>query len=515
MAKQQVRKLKGRGDYTYSEPNPQRSNHISWGVEVPEPVLTNKQEYIISSNVVMSQSQGVTSPGSFKVLNPQFDTAGYIPEKRYFRDMYMVNPVAKRPVDAQATAILSNGYEIITQNPMDAEKVKNFITYSNFEGLLHSALKDDACMGDALWQVFANTDKETSELCPIMVAPIMTESFRPIQNEQNEIIWDKNKLKGFEVLDKNGQVAATFPLKKVVYFATSTPAGSPVGVSNLLTVISNIQQLEKVKNNTITLIDRALPTRQIIRTGASPEELQATYNQVTSNAFLPAISVTSELVEEKVHVASTAQFDISKYLDQLRAEVAAAYSMPIEMLLNTATLKSPTNDFNQRYQGWMQYIRILQRIIALTLKVQLFDRWICSEPVEVRFNDPAFLDIPSLMKNMGYLSQNKYSKSQIYQIIQGDWSSLKHDRSIILNSDESLLYDDTVERTGEYLLRSANKIPYLPESVGGQPHYTNPRNSTTNTGTRNTRTETGNTKSIPRIQDRQTTNPSSESARAV
>lgn len=426
-------------------------------VEVDTGEFKSSNEHYTSVDVSMAEAFR-QNPGSYKLLNPDFESNGYIPEKSYFRLMALLNPLAHRICDYERISLLQNGYEIITTDQMDAERVKIFCDVNRFHTILSSTLYNQSVYGGQAWQIYNNPDKLTASACPFKISLLPEENMRPIQDEQGKIVWDKDHLKGYEVTE-NEQVKQQFKYENVVYFMRDVGTlGSYTGISALQRIIPAIQILESVKIQTPNIIDRALPTRHITMAETSKQGLDETLAEISANTKYPSISVTSDKVKEEVLTASTAQFDLSKYLDPMRAEIAASQGYPIEQVVATVDLKTATNDFKQRIQEGMKGIKERQKVYAETL-TEFFTRWICVNPVEFKFNDPTTIDIDQKVKNIGFLKQNHYSNYQIDKILNDDWSVLRHDKTINVASGSQLMLDDVVYRAGEFIFINGEPVP--------------------------------------------------------
>jgi hypothetical protein len=125
--------------------------------------------------------------------------------------------------------------------------------------------------------------------------------------------------------------------------------------------------------------------------------------------------VTSERFTIEDKASRSFQIDPNKFIEPTVAEIAACFHMPIEMISATEGLKS--QDFIDRYNEWIEYIKIKQKIIASILEREVFGNMF-RDPIKVHFNSPVTINPNDLIKNVGFAVQSGAISVEIaYEIL--------------------------------------------------------------------------------------------------
>jgi hypothetical protein len=158
-----------------------------------------------------------------------------------------------------------------------------------------------------------------------------------------------------------------------------------------------------IRSTSAEAFSRSLNVMHVSIDGASADDILLVSDELSQNFTSESAYVTSERYNIKSLGNATSSINVASYLEPNIAEIAAAYSMPIELVSATATFR--IDDFEPRYNEWLQSLKVKQKIVADVFEKQIFPTF-CEGKVTMKFNDPEPLSKSTLLNNIGFATQS-------------------------------------------------------------------------------------------------------------
>jgi hypothetical protein len=370
---------------------------------VPVQATLSHYEARLGAQITMPKkaagSSGVQLTKSVSILKPE--TLEYL----YFTNGYIF-----RGIEQTAAAIVRNGYEITAANARDQKICDDFIRINRLDSRLLNAARNTALFGNAYWELYDSDDGiRIAELPPSEVG------FK--KDMSGYIIYDDatGLPIGYDQIRQNENLAS-WDTDLIVHFKFLELGASDIGIPIIQSAVFACTEFGIIRQNIADSFIRALNVAHVSVDGATPDDLEEVSDRLSKQFTAESVYVTSE--RYKMSNLSNVGNNVTpaNFIEPTVSEIAAAFSIPIELIASTATFT--LSDFGTRYLEWLEIIKEKQRLIAETLETQVFGRFL-EEPVNVKFNAPNPMDINNLMKNLGFAVQSEaITQEQSQKILQ-------------------------------------------------------------------------------------------------
>jgi hypothetical protein len=371
-------------NYIEIEPKPKATKHKDIIPNTnaalrPYPSKTVEREVYLADQITSGKRKG--TPGvetTASVTTISSDTAEYI---------YLTNAYAKRGITLTTNAILRNGYEVITENT-----------------LIH---------GMQLIELFMGSDD--AGVLTSLVPPKEADYKKDVAG--NILYTSDGDIEGY-TQTRQGKVIAEWDSDTIANMRFETISGAETGISILQPAIYPVTEYGIIRGNIADSFIRGLPVTQIIVTNGTSEDMAEISGQLARQFTAESVYVTSDRFQmSNISSSVSSVVDIANFIEPALSDIAACFSMPVEMLTNTKNIGLDSNVFEIIYSEWLQTIREKQITLAYILETEVYDR-VTAEPVQVKFNSPQHMNNNILIKNIGFAVQsNAITEEQAQKIL--------------------------------------------------------------------------------------------------
>jgi hypothetical protein len=326
--------------------------------------------------------------------------------------LYLTNSYIARGVNTNASAVMRNGLEIIPQ-PGDQKQLDLILEANDIDLLVYDIAKNCELYGVQFIEIFIDPTIKVPrfELLPASEMDYLRDS------SQNVMYDSKTGRPAGYIQKRNGNEVARWEGKdalRIAEFKYNTLGGVITGIPSIQSAVYSASEYGYVRNSIADSFIRSLPVAHIQVDGATPEDIEEVTAAVNDRFTARTTYVTSERFTMN-NSSPKNDIDVFKFIEPSLAEIAACFNMPIELLASTQYLKS--TDFAERYQEWIEHIRVKQKKIASVLKHQVFSV-LFDESVTVRFNSPVTVTTAELIKTVGFAVQsNAITQDQAMEIL--------------------------------------------------------------------------------------------------
>jgi len=322
--------------------------------------------------------------------------------------LYLTNSYIARGLDTESDAIVRNGYSITPTNSSDQAEIDNIIKYNDLDLIIRDINRFIGLYGQPMLEIYH--DKETKTWKFEILPPTEMDYLR---DKSNNILYDKTtgEPQGY-VQKRDGKDIAIWQgedAKRIVVFKNRTLGGYIDGIPGIQSVLYPATEYGHIRSSISDSFIRSLPVCHIVIDGASPEDISEVTSAVGTKFTARTVYVTSERFNIENSMPRN-DIDVFRFMEPTLSEIAAAFSMPIEMLAATEYLKA--DDFNDRYAEWIDHIKMRQKLIASIFERKVFNK-IFPDGVSFKFNSPATLDTTELLTNVGYAVQSNAISADI------------------------------------------------------------------------------------------------------
>jgi hypothetical protein len=363
----------------------------------PEAVETSEPTFARIKEAVVSLAGQIKGAGKKKS-----DSAGKLTgtvnlmkdsTKEY---MYLVNGHVHRAINESTNGIIRNGYTITPEKASDQKAIDQLMENVSFDTLLHDFVLDAYVYGASYLEPFDGPDG----LCLAEIPPAEMDFQR---DSENNIMYDKDGFLVGYVQTRGSEEVAKWDANEIGMLKFLSLGGSDVGISSIQAAVHPATQAGLIRSTSAEAFSRSLNVMHVSIDGASADDILLVSDELSQNFTSESAYVTSERYNIKSLGNATSSINVASYLEPNIAEIAAAYSMPIELVSATATFR--IDDFEPRYNEWLQSLKVKQKIVADVFEKQIFPTF-CEGKVTMKFNDPEPLSKSTLLNNIGFATQS-------------------------------------------------------------------------------------------------------------
>lgn len=323
--------------------------------------------------------------------------------------LYLSSGHLHRAINETTNGIIRNGYTVIPENKSDQEGIDQLMNNTPFDTLMHSWILNAHIYGMSYIEPYDGENGVTAAEIPPTEMKFKTDA-------SNDILYTKDgTLEGYEQ-ERDGKVVAEWEATEIAALKFLSLGGSDVGISSLQAALHPATQAGLIRSTSAEAFSRSLNVVHVAIEDATAEDIIDVSDALSQDFTSESAYVTSNRYSLSSVGNASASINVAQYLEPNIAEIAAAYSMPIELISATATFR--IDDFAPRYEEWLQSLKVKQKLVADVLEKQLFSTF-CEEPVEIKFNDPSPINKTALLNNIGFATQSKvFTEAEAKKAIQ-------------------------------------------------------------------------------------------------
>jgi len=332
-------------------------------------------------------SSGATFTKSVSLLKPE--TLEYL----YFTNGYIF-----RGTEQTAAAIVRNGYEIIASNATDQKICDEFVKRNRLDSRLLNVCRNTALFGNSYWELYDSDDG-------IRIAELPPSEIVFKKDTMGYIIYnpDTGHPIGYQQTRQSATLAE-WDSDLIVHFKFLELGASDIGISMIQSAVFACTEFGIIRQNVADSFIRSLNVAHVAIEGGTALDIEEASDRLSRQFTAESVYVTSERYSMS-NLSNVGNNVVpANFIEPTISEIAAAFSIPVELIASTSTFT--LTDFETRYAEWLEIIKEKQRLIAETLEVQVFGRFIAA-PVTVKFNSPNPTDVNNLMKNLGFAVQSQ------------------------------------------------------------------------------------------------------------
>lgn len=370
-----------------------------------EKITPKEEEHVVGEISLARQISGTKqkAPGAqltrkISLLNA--DTCEYL---------VLSNALIGRGIEQTSTAIVRNGFEVITETEKDANSVKMFRENSRFDDKLLNIVRNTVTYGNGYFELY-DDDK-----LGVMCAELPPGEMDFLRDNQGNINYDKNGNPEGYVQKRGGKEVASWKSDLIAHCKFMTLGTSDLGISMLQSLVYPSTEYGMIRANSAESFIRSLNVVQIQIDGATPEDIEEVSYQLADNFSAETVYVTSKRYDMNSVSNVGNNVKITDFIEPSIAEIAAGFLMPIELLAATQYHKG--DDFQPRYLEWLASIKSKQNTLARMLEKEVFGKFL-DNPCKVKFNNPEAMDTNVLIGNIGFAVQSgAISEAQAQEIL--------------------------------------------------------------------------------------------------
>jgi hypothetical protein len=377
----------------------QKKTKMASDVEVLTPEAVNTSQPIFKR----VKEAIVSLAGEIKAANKKSESGGKLggsvslmqdSTKEY---LYLTSGYIHRAINQEANGIVRNGYTITPEKSSDQKAIDLLMENVSFDTMLYDFIVNSRVYGASYLEPFDGPDG-------IALAEIPPSEMDFKRDTEDNILYDNDGfIAGFEQ-KRNNEVIAEWDLGEIGMLKFITLGGSDVGISSIQAALQPATQAGLIRSTSAEAFSRALNVMHVSIEGATADDILEVSDALGQNFTSESAYVTSDRYNISSLGNATSTINVSSYIEPNIAEIAAAYSMPIELISATATFR--IDDFEPRYNEWLQSLKVKQKVVADVFEKQIFPTF-CDGKVTMKFNDPEPISKSTLLNNIAFATQSQ------------------------------------------------------------------------------------------------------------